>query len=98
MTRESMTAAIRSTVAENSVCWCEGRRMRNTRAPRPGGLESDAAEDGIRLRFYTAELWFNGSACPQRRQATRTLAKTISPRKTQENPSSKTSVLSVFSW
>ena len=28
MTRESITAVIRSTVAEKALCWCDGRRKR----------------------------------------------------------------------
>jgi hypothetical protein len=29
MTRDSMTAEISSRVAENAVCWCDGRKKRS---------------------------------------------------------------------
>src|SRR5579862_2265403 len=61
MMRESITAPIRSSVAENSVCWCEGRRVRSRRLPklREAPLAPGAAGDGIRVRFYTAAIMTN---------------------------------------
>src|SRR5271165_6195332 len=57
MMRDSMIATISSSVAENSVCWCDGRRMRSTRAPklRECSKGPGAAGDGMKVRFYTVE-------------------------------------------
>jgi len=40
------------------VCWCEGRKIRSSRAPKLGArwLESGAAGVGIRVRLYTPAL------------------------------------------
>src|ERR1035438_2773383 len=50
-----MTAEINRSVAEKAVCWCDGRRIRSSRAQKlgPDGLALWAAGGGIRLRFYT---------------------------------------------
>src|ERR1019366_7652936 len=50
-----MTAEIIRSVAEKAVCWCDGRRIRSSRAQKlgPAGLALWAAGGGIRLRFYT---------------------------------------------
>jgi hypothetical protein len=50
-----MTAEIIKSVAEKAVCWCDGRRIRSSRAQKlgPAWLALWAAGGGIRLRFYT---------------------------------------------
>ena len=42
-----------SSVAENALCWCDGRNARVTRLrnPRLVSLELDA-DDAIKVRFY----------------------------------------------
>ena len=54
MTRASITEVISNSVAENAVCWCEGRSTRTIRLKNPlfdwfgvGGGEL------MKLRFYT---------------------------------------------
>ncbi len=57
-TRESVMAVISNSVAENAVCWCEGRKKRSKRILRRlthpavagrviGGMESGKAIAGI---------------------------------------------------
>src|SRR6185369_13897356 len=49
-----MTAVMSSRVAENAVCWCEGRKRRTTRAkPRTWGASEGSGEFAIKGRFYT---------------------------------------------
>jgi hypothetical protein len=53
-----MTAVITSSVAENAVCWCEGRNTRNPREKklRRTGADFSLAgwsEFGTQGRFYT---------------------------------------------
>src|ERR1019366_8110175 len=52
-----MTAEIIRSVAEKAVCWCDGRRIRSSRAQKlgPAWLALWAAGGGIRLRFYTLQ-------------------------------------------
>lgn len=64
MTRANMTDAISSSVAENALCWCDGRSTRITRLRNPlDGLEPDA-DDAMKLRFYTDDASPPARRCP----------------------------------
>src|SRR5271169_2993933 len=57
ITRASITEVISSSVAENALCWCDGRRLRSSLAIRLGLVSPawDEEEYGMKLRFYTQE-------------------------------------------
>src|ERR1700688_487017 len=67
MTRESVMAAISSSVAEKAVCWCDGRKKRRRRIlrrlthPAVGGRVIGGLESGKALAFpcvTLCPLWF----------------------------------------
>jgi hypothetical protein len=51
-----MSDIINSSVADSALCWCDGRKKRNSLVdsppPAPPGFDRD---DGMKLRFYTEE-------------------------------------------
>jgi hypothetical protein len=53
MTRASITDAISNTVAENALCWCDGRSARLTRPRNPLLVWELDPDDAMNLRFYT---------------------------------------------
>src|SRR5712671_7284464 len=68
ITRESVMAAISSSVAEKAVCWCEGRKKRRRRivcrlthlavdARVIGGLESRMAISAAATRAWNILSW-----------------------------------------
>src|SRR6266571_5459757 len=56
ITRESMTADISSSVAENTLCWWEGRSARSARRRKVNGGFGGGSEAAIGrvARFYTS--------------------------------------------
>lgn len=57
MTRESSTAAISKSVAENAVCWCEGRSARDARLKKlVGGADISADSTWLLRDGFRAHL------------------------------------------
>src|SRR5271157_4864096 len=62
ITRESVMAVISSSVAENAVCWCDGRKKRNRRIVcrlthlAVGGGVIAGAESGMAIGFACEPL------------------------------------------
>src|ERR1700693_5113386 len=76
MTRESVMAAISSSVAEKAVCWCDGRKKRSRRILRRlthlavGGRVIGGLESGMGLAFPSLFSVVQAFDCqPQRTQS-----------------------------
>src|SRR6202035_2564781 len=54
--RESTMATINRTVAENTLCWCEGRISRSQRRAAVTLSASASVKFAIKWRFYTQKL------------------------------------------
>jgi hypothetical protein len=54
MIRDSITITISNTVAENALCWCDGRSSRKTREIGLAGF-AEEEDSGTISRFYTGK-------------------------------------------